>query len=186
MTKGSNPHDVKIEKMFKMHIHLLTELSASNEIRGEVRSEAVGLSKRLKELDNSILLQVWNVVLERVYKTSVQLQKEGLPINVAVNMLQSLLEFIGSLRGRFDECEQSAIEMCGIPSYRDEEKRKRSRKRFFDEMDTSDSDMEDTISSPRDFLMKLNTELCTRMEAYISLSNRFGFLTHLPGLSRAR
>ena len=81
---------------YKEHIYLLTELSSSNEIRGEVRSEAVRLSNRLKELDNSILLQVWNVVLERVYKTSVQLQKEGLPINVAVNLLQSLLEFIES------------------------------------------------------------------------------------------
>ena len=132
------------------------------------------------------------MVLERVYKTSVQLQKEGLPINVAVNLLQSLLEFIESLRGRFDEFEQSAIEMCGIPSYRDEEKRKRSRKRLFDEMDTSDSDMEDTISSPREdfkintflpIIDKLNTELRTRMEAYISLSNRFGFLSHLSDLS---
>ena len=81
---------------------------------------------------------------------------------------------------------------CLIPSYRDEEKRKRSRKQFFDEMDTSDSDMEDTISSPRkDFKInsflpiidKLNTELRTRMEAYISLSNRFGFLSHLSDLS---
>ena len=105
--------------VYKEHIYLLTELSSSNEIRGEVRSEAVGLSKRLKEIVNSILLQVWNVVLERVYKTCVQLQKEGLPINVAVNLLQSLLEFIESLRARFDEFEQSAIEMCGIPSYRD-------------------------------------------------------------------
>ena len=68
------------------------------EICGEVRSEAVGLSKRLKELDNSILLQVWNMVLEKVYKTSVQLQKEGLSINAAVNLLPccSLLEFIES------------------------------------------------------------------------------------------
>ena len=48
------------------------------------------------------------------------------------------------------------------------------------------------ISSPcKDFKIntflpiidKLNTELRTRMEAYISLSNRFGFLSHLLDLS---
>ena len=122
----SDTPKVQSREAIAVEEYLLTELSSSNEIRGEVRSEAVGLSKRLKELDNSILLQVWNMVLERVYKTSVQLQKERLPINVAVNLLQSLLEFIESLRGRFDEFEKSAIEMCGIPSYRDEEKGKRS------------------------------------------------------------
>ena len=51
---------------YQEHIDLLQEISSSEETRGEVKSEAIGLSKRLKELESSILLQLWNIILERM------------------------------------------------------------------------------------------------------------------------
>ena len=63
-----------------------------------MKSEAIGLSKRLKEPESSILLQLWNKILERMNKTSKTLQTEGLPLNNAVHLLKSLWGFVDSQR----------------------------------------------------------------------------------------
>ena len=113
------------------HLELLKELSFNDEYRAEVKCEAWGLSKRLKELETSILLKAWNTILERINNISEQLQKEGLSLNSAVYLFKSLLIFIESLCGRFDDFEMMSIEMCGNSSYKNDVKGNREGKRRF-------------------------------------------------------
>ena len=140
------------------------------------------------------MLQRWNQILERVNQTSVLLQKEGLPLNNAVHLLTSLLSFIQSLRDRFEHFESLARDESGTTTYRNETQRSRRRKRFFDEVDDMEEDVqtEDVELSPGD-LYRINnyvpiidhlcTALRTRMEAYKSLSEKFGFLSTITKLT---
>ena len=100
---------------------LLKELSFSDEYRAEVKCETSGSSKRLKELETSIVLQAWHTILKRINKTSEQLQKKGLSVNSAV-LVESLSTFIESLCDRFDDFEMMAIEMCGYSFYKNDVK----------------------------------------------------------------
>ena len=191
---------------YQEHIDLLQEISSSEETRREVKSEAIGLSKCLKELESPILLQLWNIItlltmrptrttrniiLERMNKVSKRLQIEGLSLNNAVHLLKSLWGFVDSRHDRFDEFEKLGVELSGTSIYRNDQLRVRCRKTFFDkEMDISDTD--DTEHSFREdfrvsaFLQivnKLNSELSSRLEAYESLSGKFGFLSKLTELT---
>ena len=87
-----------------------------------------GLSKRVKELETSILLQASNTILERINNTSEQLQKKGLSLNSPIHLFESLLTFIKSLRDHFDDFEMMATEMCGNSSYKNDVKRNRKGK----------------------------------------------------------
>ena len=118
-------------------------------------------------------------------KTSKTLQ--GLPLDNAVHSFKSFWGFVDSQRGSFDGFEKLGIEPPGTSIYRNDQLRVLHRKTFFDEeMDISDTD--DTERSFReDFRVsaflpivdKLNSELSSRLEAYESLSGKFGFLSNL-------
>ena len=122
------------------------------------------------------------------------MQKEGLPLNNAVHLLTSLLSFIQSLRDRSEHFESLARDESGTTTYRNETQRSRRRKRFFDEVDDMEEDVqtEDVELSPGD-LYRINnyvpiidhlcTALRTRMEAYKSLSEKFGFLSTITKLT---
>ena len=51
------------------------EIATSGETRAEVKAEARGLINYVNELETSLLLQLWNKVLERVNQTSIAVQK---------------------------------------------------------------------------------------------------------------
>ena len=195
-TRWSARHDAvrALTSGYKEQIELLEEIAASEESRAEVKSDATGLVNQLCELEMSILLQMWNQILERVNQTSVILQMEGLPLNNAVHLLTSLLSFIQSLRDRFEHFESLARDESGTTTYRNEAQRSRRRKRFFDKVDDMEEDVqtEDVELSPGD-LHRINnyvtiidhlcTALRTRMEAYKSLSEKFGFLSTITKLT---
>ena len=95
-----------LSKGYDIHINLLNEITTSVDSRAEVKSQSLGISKRLKELETGTLVELWDILLERMNKTSKLLQSEGLPLNNAVNLLQSLSSFIESQRDRFDHFEE--------------------------------------------------------------------------------
>ena len=103
---------------FKQNIQLFEEIAASDGMRTTVQAEARGLIKKLTEMETAILLHLWNAVLERVNITSVSLQKEGCPLNRAVLLLNSLLDYIQSLREKYDKFEKMAREVSGATTYR--------------------------------------------------------------------
>ena len=51
--------------------------------------------------------------MDRFDKTNRQLQKAGLSLNTAVQLLESLLKFVEDLMPRFDEFEHRGVKKCG-------------------------------------------------------------------------
>ena len=166
----------------------------------EQKCETSGLSKHLKELETSILLQAWNTILERINKTSNQLQKEGLSLTSAVHLFESLLTFIESLRDRFDD-----FEMCDNSSCKNDVKRNRKGKRIHilpkeyfktysylllipEHLHNYYSYLDifipiDTLNTFVSIIDNLNSALRFRLEAYKFLTEGFGFLSRLTGLT---
>ena len=154
------------------NLAVLEELSTDENQTPESKAEATGLLRQLKEVETAILLEVWHTILDRFYRTNLQLQKAGLSLNTAVQLLKSLLKFVEYLRPRFDEFEQNGVEKCGRNDYKDERQRLRKRKWHHDEQ----SVVEDVNElSPRDkfivsayipIIDKLCAELKRRLEAY--------------------
>ena len=62
----------------------------------ENRLEAEGFLKKLKQLKVTILFEIWDKVSERFQKSSSSLQESGLPVNSAVHLMKSLLDFAES------------------------------------------------------------------------------------------
>lgn len=57
----------------------------------------------MTSLDIAFISVLWNKILERFDKTSIKLQDKTLDLSVAVNLLKSLRQYIGSVRNNFDE-----------------------------------------------------------------------------------
>ena len=193
-TRWSARHDAvrALTLAFKQNIQLFEEIAASDGMRATVQAEARGLIKKLTEMETAILLHLWNAVLERVNITSVSLQKEGCPLNRAVLLLNSLLDYIQSLREKYDKFEKMAREVSGATTYRMESSRQRRRTNFFTEWCSSNSETDSPVEIARDFFQKnvylpiidqLTTSLRGRIDAYSTLNNNFGFLQNITSLS---
>ena len=116
------------------HIDLLQEISSSEETRGDVKSEATGLSKRKRT-------RVLNFASTMEHNPRKDEQNEGLTLNNTAHLLKSLWGFVDSQRDRFDEFEKLGIELLGTSIYRNDQLRLRRRKKIFcEEMDISDTD----------------------------------------------
>lgn len=70
----------------------------------------------------------WSEILERFDKTSEALQKPGLDISTAVDLLSSLQGFVNSLRPLFDTFEARAHILSTIQCYQNDDKRIVSRR----------------------------------------------------------
>ena len=112
----------------------LEELSADNNQPAESRAEASGIVRQFKAVGTAISLEVWHAIMERFDKTNLQLQNAGLPLNTAVQLLDSLLKFVEDLRPRFDEFEQRGVLKCGHSDYKADLHRISIRKRHHDEL----------------------------------------------------
>ena len=85
------------------NIIVLEELSADNNQPAETMAEASVIVRQLRAVEIAILMEVWHTIMDRFDKTNRQLQKAGLSLNTAVQLLESLLKFVEDLRPRFDE-----------------------------------------------------------------------------------
>ena len=63
------------------------------------------LYKNLHILETGFLVEMWRIILGRFNKTSLTLQRSSVDMNNAVSLLSSLVEFVDSLRFKFDEFE---------------------------------------------------------------------------------
>ena len=84
---------------YRGHIELLTEFSNNTEETLECRRDTSGILVQLKKLDTSIMLVMWDTLLERIQQTSETLQKTGLALNTAVQLLKSLISFYQRYEG---------------------------------------------------------------------------------------
>lgn len=82
--------------------------------------------KKMISLDIAFMTVLWNRILERFDKTSIILQDKSLDLSVAVKLLKSLHEYVGSIRNNFDNIEQMALSLSKAVSkeYNSEKKEK--------------------------------------------------------------
>lgn len=117
-------------------INRLKYLSENMEINKDARNEAQNIIKKMTSLDIAFMTVLWNRILERFDKTSVKLQEISLDLSVAVKLLKSLREYVGSIRNSFDDIEKMVLSLSKFVSkkYNIEKKRKIIRNLTPDEM----------------------------------------------------
>lgn len=167
----------------------LTFIADNNEEPRETRNDAISLLKKMEKLEFLILTEMWSVILERIDKTNANLQKATMTMDVAINLLTSLVNLIDSIRNNFDEFESSAKEKYPDADYKDNSQRKRARSSrviFFDgsapsiELSGKDKFKVETFLPVMD---TLTVHLKRRLESYKEIGQRFVFLTHLQSLN---
>ena len=119
----------------------MEELAADESQPLKCRAEAEGYLKSLKRIETVILLEVWDTILERLQKTNLSLQENGLSLNIAVNLLESVLQCIVSQRNEFASFESKGKIKCPVKDYIAFNRRPLKRKRQFDESKTSETQL---------------------------------------------
>ena len=99
---------------YKEKTKAFEEITADPQQYAETRNEASGLLQCIEKLETAILLELWNDILQQFQKTSCSLEKVGLPLNCALNLLDSLLKFVEPLRDKFDEYEKNGARSVAI------------------------------------------------------------------------
>uniref|UniRef100_H2YK98 HAT C-terminal dimerisation domain-containing protein n=1 Tax=Ciona savignyi TaxID=51511 RepID=H2YK98_CIOSA len=165
----------------------LEELQSDENQPRDSRLVAEGFLKKLQQLEVAILVEVWDTVLERFQKTSLTLQRSKLPVNSAVHLLESLLEFVRSQRSEFEYYEDKGIAKSVVKVYKETSKREKTRKRQFDE-----GCSKETIFSPRErfrcevylpIMDALSLAVQHRLHSYMHIQNKFGFLSNICELN---
>lgn len=167
----------------------LTSIADNNEEPRETRNEAISLSRKMEKLEFLILTEMWSTILERIDKTNVNLQKATMTMDVAINLLTSLANFIDTVRNNFDEFESSAKEKYPEADYKDHYQRRRarsSRVTFFDGSAPSVQLNGKEKFKSETFLPVIDTltvHLKQRLESYKEIGQRFVFLSRLKRLN---
>ena len=126
----------------------MEEITADPQQYAETRNEASGLLQCIERLETAILLELWNDILQQFQKTRCSLEKAGLPLNCALNLLDLLLKFVEPLRDKCDEYEKNGAAKCGHSEHADASRRSRKRNRRIIQFDEGPA--EDTVFQPRD------------------------------------
>ena len=95
--------------------------------RADTKREAEGLFKKLNQLDFGILTELWSTTTERFKDTSTMLQAADLDLNTAASLMQSLTDYISSLRSEFELFERKVQELTINDIFNKQNARKRVR-----------------------------------------------------------
>ena len=112
-------------KGYRVIMEVLNEIAEDRNEKGNVCNTATGLHKQMCRLETGIFTECWNVILERLNATNIQLQNPKMDLNTSVHLLKSLKVFIESLRSEFDRFEEGGKCLTGIFHYHEEVGRKR-------------------------------------------------------------
>lgn len=145
------------------------------------RSEAEGLLRQLNRLETSFMTEFWNDVLHTFNKTSKLLQSVQIDLSTVVELYNSLVAYVKSVREMFQTYEDAAkekfIDCDKIPEF---ENKKRKQKKHFDES----NDPGHTFDTQNNFKMNtfyvicdnLAVELNKRKFAYDSIISKYSFI----------
>ena len=126
---------------------------------------------------------MWDIILGRLNKTRLTLQSSSIDINNAVSLLSSLMEFVDSLRFKFDEFEAVGKRLSGNYRYKKDTTRRQRRKQ-----QVNDGHGEEVELSGKDefrchvfipVLDMLKSEFTKRTAAYSDVCCKFGFLSKI-------
>lgn len=167
----------------------LLSISEDRDQSNETRREALSISKKMQKLETVILTEVWSDVLSKINKTNISIQNKTLTMDVAINLLKSLVSFLNNARNEFDKYESAAKLKFPEADYKDithRQVKRSSRLTFFD------GSSEAVHSSGKDrfkvevFIPIIDTlvsQLQQRSAAYVEVHNRFSFLSNLRSIS---
>ena len=107
----------------------------------------------MEQLEYTILTVVWNTILQRFNACSKALQNISIELRTAVILHECLLVFIQSLPDNLDEYGKLDIDLVncvnGNACYGGETKRRKLRKKFYDESTSEDATGTTTLSTAR-------------------------------------
>lgn len=178
-----------LHKGHKQIIEALMSIAKDSEQPRETRDEAFSVSRKIINLEFMILTEIWSFILERIDKTSNNLQKKTITLDVATNLLTSLDNFINNLRDKFDDFESSVKEKNPGTDYKDlfqRTKVRSSRQSFFDGTGSSvrlygkDKFKVETFFPIID---ALSVHLKQRLSVYKDINQRFGLFFNLKTLN---
>lgn len=167
----------------------LRDLSDSGIENATTQNEASSLVKKMDQLETAIMTVVWDCILTRFNAVNKSLQKQEIELCTAVELFDSLLEFINGIRHNFNNYEEVAKTLVPLPTYAADQQRIRQRKRQFDEIGI---ETEHLWQSPKDnfrvnaffvVIDHLSNELKRRRQAYDDLHSRFNFLVNFSKLT---
>lgn len=125
---SSRAHSTKVLcENYDTILNRLKYLSENLEVKNDARNEAKNIIKKMTSLDIAFMTVLWNRILERFDKTSVKLQEKSLDLSVAVKLLKSLREYVGSIRNNFNDIEKMALSLSKVVSkkYNNEKKKEK-------------------------------------------------------------
>jgi hypothetical protein len=118
----------------------LLNISASEIEKPVAKAEAMGLAKKLASYEMTIMTLVWSLLIERLNKTSKCLQTEESNLKIAINMLESLKQYVFDVREDFSAINSDAkslLTSVKILCKEDDIKRIKKRKIFDDDTPAS-------------------------------------------------
>ena len=124
----------------------LDSIANDEDNNAECRHEARTLCNALGLLETALMSEVQNDVLQRFDLCSKSLQDAKIDVASATALLNSLADFLVSIRDRFDDYERRAIDLCGNDVYKADVSRVRRRKQQVDDGAPVDAEM---LSAPR-------------------------------------
>ncbi|XP_018397554.1 PREDICTED: uncharacterized protein LOC108771226 [Cyphomyrmex costatus] len=167
----------------------LEDISEDTREKALTTSEASGILTNLNSLEYYFLALLWNDILDRFNKVSKILQSTNTDLPTVVELYQSLIKYIESMRTNFENYEKQAIQKSKIKEYACNIVRHRKRKIHFDD-ELNENDLNSLSGSDNMhinvfyvILDLLLADLNRRNKCYVDLNNKFGFLTSLHELS---
>lgn len=128
-----------LHKNYKAIKQIFFHLSNNTAEKPAVRNEAKALYNKMDTFEIALLTSIWTRILERVNATSKTLQTMDLNVSFGVELMTSLLTFVAEIREQFNEIELETKDFFfeGEDTtdihYKDELKRAKRKKLFFDE-----------------------------------------------------
>lgn len=173
-----------VYKHFDKVIKALEELKTHFLSTPETKTEANSILKNMKKLEFIAFTCFWYAILKQIDHVNKFLQREDLTIDKAAGNIQGLLNFMKNSRDFSSSeaiCEAKFIADNNDVPVSFSEKRKRKKKKMFDELcedQASEFSNEDLFRmSLLEILDRIITELSTRFTALENINNKFGFLS---------
>jgi len=86
---------------------------SDSEILLDVKKENQGLIKKIKNLENIFLTEVWSKIVSRINETN-----KNVRIDFGSKLFDSLADFLSEIRDEFDNYETIAREKCPDSDYK--------------------------------------------------------------------
>jgi len=185
-TRWSSRYDVckSLNEGYKEILQSLEKIYLDKNQRPAICHEARSIHKKINSLEFSFLLSMWSPILKRFDATSKTLQSENIDLSIVISLYRSLKDYIENMRSSFHTFLEEAQIRCGSELFSWETSRTKKKSTFH--IDDLSSDEINFTGNEKmkieTFLVIIDTivfQLNKRMEVYIEINNRFGFLLNL-------